>query len=183
MSRLSLITLLLCLLALTVRAQTPPATTGDTSSEVPKAKQTTLGLYVTAAEAYGRWEADPTHVKIVDVRTPEEYIFVGHADMAWNIPYSFQTYAWDAGKEHFAMQPSATFVDDVKAVVQPGDTLYLMCRSGPRAARAVNALAEAGLTNVYNIVDGMEGDAVKDPESPSNGKRVLNGWKNAGLPW
>jgi rhodanese-related sulfurtransferase len=151
--------------------------------EIPSAKQTTLGLYLTAAEAYGRWEADPEHATVIDVRTPEEYMFVGHAAMAWNIPYSFQGYDWDSAKEHFAMQPNAAFVTSVKAIANPGDTLYVMCRSGTRSARAVNALAEAGFTNVYSIVDGMEGDAVKDPASPSHGKRVLNGWKNAGLPW
>ena len=48
---------------------------------------------------------------------------------------------------------------------------------------AVNALAKAGFTNVYNIIDGMEGDMVDDPESTYFGKRMKNGWKNSGLPW
>ena len=30
---------------------------------------------------------------------------------------------------------------------------------------AVNLLAKAGFTNVYKIMDGMEGDAVEDPAS------------------
>ena len=29
----------------------------------------------------------------------------------------------------------------------------------------------------------MEGDTVNDPESAYHGKRMKNGWKNAGLPW
>lgn len=58
-----------------------------------------------------------------------------------------------------------------------------MCRSGGRGAMAVNQLAEAGFTQVYNIVDGMEGDAVEDPESVFQGQRLRNGWKNSGLPW
>ncbi len=41
-------------------------------SELPKAKQTTLGLYVTAAQAYEMWKAAPETVKVIDVRTPEE---------------------------------------------------------------------------------------------------------------
>jgi rhodanese-related sulfurtransferase len=48
---------------------------------------------------------------------------------------------------------------------------------------AVNQLAQAGYQNVYNIIDGMEGDTVNDPESTYHGKRMKNGWKNAGLPW
>ena len=58
-----------------------------------------------------------------------------------------------------------------------------MCRSGGRSAMAVNTLAKAGFTNVYNIIDGMEGDAVKDPGSVYQGQRLKNGWKNSGIPW
>jgi rhodanese-related sulfurtransferase len=175
MSRMLLVALFLSLL--------PAAALADQSAEIPKGKQTTLGLYVTAAEAYDKWKADPDHIKILDVRVPEEYIFVGHADMAWNIPFTFQTYEWDAAKNHFAMKPNPDFVASVKAWANPQDTILVMCRSGGRSARAVDVLAEAGFTNVYSIVDGMEGDAVEDPESPLKGKRTLNGWKNSGLPW
>jgi rhodanese-related sulfurtransferase len=52
-----------------------------------------------------------------------------------------------------------------------------MCRSGDRSARAVDALANAGFTNVYSQIDGFEGDLSKD------GRRDVNGWKNAGLAW
>ena len=58
-----------------------------------------------------------------------------------------------------------------------------MCRSGGRSALAVNQLAKAGFVNVYNIIDGMEGDNVDDPGSVYHGKRMRNGWKNSGLPW
>jgi rhodanese-related sulfurtransferase len=146
-------------------------------------KQTTLGLYVTAREAYERWKAAPDQVMILDVRTPEEFLFVGHADMAWNIPLAAQLYKWDADKKQFPMQPLPDFVARVEKVARPDDTLMVMCRSGGRSAMAVNLLAAAGFKNVYNITDGMEGDAVKDPESVFRGQRMVNGWKNAGLPW
>jgi rhodanese-related sulfurtransferase len=71
----------------------------------------------------------------------------------------------------------------VQRVATPDDTLMVMCRSGGRAAMAINLLAKAGYANVYNIIDGMEGDAVKDPDSVFNGRRLKNGWKNAGCPW
>ena len=74
----------------------------QTVQEIPKLKQTNLGLYVTAKEAYEKWQADPEKVKILDVRTPEEYIFVGHAEMAWNITLKFQAYQWNAEKGHYA---------------------------------------------------------------------------------
>jgi rhodanese-related sulfurtransferase len=147
------------------------------------AKQTILGLYVTAREAYDRWKAAPEKVRILDVRTPEEFMFVGHADMAWNIPVAAQLYQWDADKKQFPMQPLPDFVARVRNVAKPDDTLLVMCRSGGRSAMAVNLLAAAGFKNVYNIVDGMEGDAVTDPDSVFQGQRLVNGWQNSGLPW
>ena len=143
--------------------------------DVVEEKQTSLGLYVTSGEAFEMWKARSEQVKILDVRTPEEYIFVGHAEMAWNIPLAFQTYRWDANERHFAMQPNPDFVADTKEWAEEGDTILVMCRSGGRSAMAVNTLAEAGFTNVYNIVDGMEGDAVDDPDSVYHGKRMRNG--------
>ena len=38
-------------------------------SQIPKEKQTKLALYVTAKEAYDKWKAEPSKVKILDVRT------------------------------------------------------------------------------------------------------------------
>ena len=138
---------------------------------------------MTSREAYEKWKAAPDKVTILDVRTPEEYMFIGHADMAWNIPLAAQLYQWDAEKKQFPMQPLPDFVARVQKIARPGDTLLVMCRSGGRSAMAVNLLAKAGFTHVYNITDGMEGDAVKDPDSVFNGQRLVNGWKNSGLPW
>jgi rhodanese-related sulfurtransferase len=151
--------------------------------ELLKEKQTTLGLYLTAKEAYDKWKADPEKVKILDVRTPEEYLFVGHSAMAWNIPSFFQTYQWDAAKRKLPMKPNPDFVSQVKELAKPTDVILVMCRSGGRSAQAVNQLAEAGFRNVYNIIDGMEGDTVDDPGSVFQGQRMKNGWKNSGLPW
>jgi rhodanese-related sulfurtransferase len=154
-----------------------------TSAQLPAAKQTTLGLYVSAKEAFARWQATPSGIKILDVRTPEEYMWVGHAPMAWLIPLVGVNYTWDADKKQFPARPLPDFVERVKQMAKPTDELMVMCRSGGRSAMAVNQLAKAGFTNVYNIVDGMEGDAVKDPDSVFNGQRLRNGWKNAGCPW
>ena len=82
-----------------------PATPGQkpavSTTQLPKGKQTTLGLYVTAAQAYEMWKAAPDKVKLIDVRTPEEYAFVGHAEKAWNIPYAFVTYQRQDGKTEY----------------------------------------------------------------------------------
>jgi rhodanese-related sulfurtransferase len=153
------------------------------TKKIPKEKQTTLGLYVTAKEAYAKWQAAPDQVKILDVRTPEEYLFVGHPTMAWKIPVAVQSYEWDSEKKQFPLQPLPDFAVRVSQIAKPGDTLMAMCRSGGRSAIAVNMLAKAGFTNVYNIVDGMEGDANADSDSVARSQPLKDGWKNSGCPW
>jgi rhodanese-related sulfurtransferase len=150
----------------------------DLAATLPKEKQTALGLYLTAREAYAKWQADPEKVMILDVRTPEEFLFVGHAPMAWKIPLAAQSYEWNAEKSQFPMKPLPDFVSRVKQVAGRDDTILVTCRSGGRSAMAVNALAEAGFKNVHNIVDGMEGDGNGDSESVPKG-----GWKHSGCPW
>ncbi len=155
----------------------------QTVHQVPERKQTTLGLYLTSEEAYEMWRANPEGVHIIDVRTPEEYVFVGHAEMVRNIPLLFVKHEWNAEIKEFVVEPNPDFIPRVKSLFAPTDTLLVMCRSGDRSAMAVNALAKAGFVNIYNIIDGMEGDKVDDPESVYHGKRMRNGWKNCGAPW
>ncbi|MGB5686922.1 MAG: rhodanese-like domain-containing protein [Candidatus Electrothrix sp.] len=162
---------------------TPIATfSAPEGSQLSNGKQTTLGLYVTAAQAYETWKAAPDEVTVIDVRTPEEYAFIGHPEMAWNIPLAFVTYQRKNGKTEYGPKMNENFVAEVKAIAGPNDILLVMCRSGDRSAMAVNLLAAAAYKNVYTITDGFEGDKVKDPESVFNGKRMRNGWKNS-APW
>lgn len=140
-------------------------------------------MYLTSAEAYGKWGEAPETVKVLDVRTPEEYIFVGHPEMAVNIPLAFQTHNWSGEKGYFDVAPNPEFVAQVTDWAEPSDVLLVMCRSGGRSAMAVNLLAQVGFKNAYNVTDGMEGDLVRDPDSLFSGKRMKNGWKNSGLPW
>jgi rhodanese-related sulfurtransferase len=154
-----------------------------TSPSIPEGKRTRPGLYVTAKEAYEAWKSAPEQAIVLDVRTPEEYMFVGHPPMAWKVPVAVQSYVWDAVKGQYPMRPLADFVARVQTIAKPDDTLYVMCRSGGRSAIAVNMLAQAGFKKVYQIIDGMEGDPVKDPDSVFNGQRLKNGWKNSGCPW
>jgi rhodanese-related sulfurtransferase len=134
---------------------------------LPQSKRTSLGLYVTAADAFEKWKADPEKVKIIDVRTPEEFRTIGVPEMAAKVPLS----------------ASDPFVGQVKKVAKADDTILVICRSGNRSAVAVEMLAKAGFRNAYTVIDGFEGDRNADPTSPDYGKRTVNGWKNAGLPW
>ena len=153
------------------------------ATSLPKSKQTVLGLYLTAEEAFSKWHVDSEKVVVLDVRTPEEYIFVGHAPMARNIPVRVLNQELTAKKRRPVMELNPDFVSQVRKDYKTTYTILIMCRSGGRSALAVNLLAEAGFQQVYNITDGFEGDAVKDPQSYYNGKRVKNGWRNSGAPW
>jgi rhodanese-related sulfurtransferase len=146
------------------------------NEQIPESKQTVLGLYVTSAEAYEKWKAAPDKVKVLDVRTPEEFIFVGHPEMAACVPLGFQSYRWDEQKGFYDLDVNPHFVAMVRERFDPDETLLLLCRSGGRSAMAVNILVQAGFTDAWNIIDGMEGDM-------DDGKRTKNGWKNADLPW
>ena len=165
-----------------VGAETEKPTSVAADRQLPKGKQTTLGLYVTAVQAYEKLKAAPDKVKLIDVRTPEEYAFIGHPEMAWNIPLAFVTYQRKDGKTEYGPKMNPDFVAEVTTIAGPTDTLLVMCRSGDRSAMAVNKLAVAGFKKVYTIIDGFEGDKVTDPESVFYGKRMRNGWKNS-APW
>jgi rhodanese-related sulfurtransferase len=156
--------------------------TPQSKHQVLEEKLTSLGLYVTAREAYEMWKGDPERIKVLDVRTFEEYVLIGHAEMAMNIPLAFPTYNGDAGKGNYSVVGNKDFITHVNERFMPEDTILVMCRSGGRSAMAVNALAKAGFTKVHNIIDGFEGDKVEDPESIYYGMRMRNGWKNS-APW
>jgi rhodanese-related sulfurtransferase len=141
---------------------------GMEKAPLSQSKRTSLGLYITAADAFKKWKADPENVKIIDVRTPGEFREIGFPEMATKIPLTAS---------------AAEFARQVKNVARADHTVLIICRSGNRSAVAVEMLVRAGFTNAYTVVDGFEGDRNSDPSSPDFGKRTVNGWKNAGLPW
>ena len=166
-----------------------PAFAGDVdASKLSKKKQTTLGLYLTAKDAYQTVSADPKHVLFIDVRTPAEIEFVGAPVMIdANVPYMLNDFSeWDDKKKRFKKVPNSNFTvlmeEELEAKgLTKNAKIILMCRSGSRSSKAANLLHKAGYTNVYTVVDGFEGD--KSKVAATKGQRVVNGWKNARLPW
>ncbi|OQY01342.1 MAG: hypothetical protein B6I26_04675 [Desulfobacteraceae bacterium 4572_130] len=155
----------------------------ETKIDLPKEKQTSLGLYITAKEAFANWYRYQDKVIILDIRTPEEYMLGGHATMAVNIPVKFLKKKIDFKKDKSIMSLNKKFVEKVKKKFKTSDIIMIMGRSGARSAVAVDMLAKAGFTKVYNIIDGFEGDKLNLPISYKNGRRIVNGWKNSGAVW
>ena len=167
----------------------PPATQAVDLARVPAQKQTKAGLYVDAREAYELKQRLSEKALFVDVRTRAEISYLGMPSVAdAHIP-AFEhppNAAWDDKSGRFKMEPNADFEPALARrlaarQLSKSDVVILICRSGDRTSRAANFLTEQGYSKVYSVIDGFEGDAVA--EGPQAGQRVLNGWKNAGLPW
>jgi len=158
-------------------------------ASVPAPKRTKLGQYFSAQEAAGFLGNNASKALFLDVRTPAELMFVGVPTLVdANVPYMVQPDfpAWDDAKGTLKLESNSDFVSEVRRRMSekglgPDSTIVLICRSGDRSASAANLLADAGLKNVYSVIDGVEGDLAKD--GPKAGQRAVNGWKNAGLPW
>ena len=158
-------------------------------SKLPKKKQTKMGLYMSPGQAFNTMKKQGRKTLFLDIRTRAEVSFLGTPTVTdANIPYMKlnEWYAWNEKKNNFKMEVNSDFSDDVAAkLAEKGltknDTVILICRSGSRSAKAADLLAKLGYKKVYSVAEGFEGD--KSKMSKYKGQRVVNGWKNAGLPW
>ena len=159
------------------------------AARVPASKQTKAGLYLDAREAHALKQQAVASVLLVDIRTRSEVAYLGMPVFAdAHIPFVDHPAGmpWDDKNARFRTDPNPDFEAELaRRLAAQGlgkqDTVILICRSGDRSARAVNALTELGYSKVYSVIDGFEGDVATD--GPQAGQRVVNGWKNAGLPW
>ena len=157
------------------------------AENLPEEKRTKLNLYVTAPEAAALKGRLGAKALFVDIRSKAEVMFTGAPTVAdANVPYvdlPDTGLAFDDKRGAYKLEPNSEFGAELARRVaekglSKGDVIILMCRSGDRSSRAINQqLADAGYTQVYSVIDGFEGDMSKD------GRRSVNGWKNAGLPW
>ncbi|MEJ2455893.1 MAG: rhodanese-like domain-containing protein [Candidatus Thiodiazotropha sp.] len=120
---------------------------------------------------------------IIDVRTDAEWEWVGHPGENRSgfgaflegkvINESWKVYH----NKNFVDNPQ--FISDINFLFKHNKDAILitMCRSGVRSIAAAEALDAAGYTNVYNMINGFEGDRDAD------GYRTVNGWKVEGFPY
>ena len=117
------------------------------------------------AEAHALMQAG---AKLIDVRTQPELTYVGRVPGAEGLEW--QTYPGNRLNPDFLEQLAAVAPKDVPVM--------FMCRSGARSHAAAEAAVKAGWREVYNVLEGFEGD--KDAEQHRNS---VGGWRKAGLPW
>jgi rhodanese-related sulfurtransferase len=105
---------------------------------------------------------------LVDVRTTEERKFVGY------VPGSVHV-AWATGT---SLTRNPRFVRELEAKTGKDAVVLLLCRSGNRSALAAQAAAKAGLTQVFNVLEGFEGQLDSQQQ-----RGAQDGWRFQGLPW
>lgn len=168
-----------------------PARSAD-RADVKEKWHTPFDLYLDPDEAYAMKRADPDGVVFVDVRDRAEIQYTGFTDAVdANIPlFFFDASDWAVKKDgrhgRYRRVYNEHFVEAVDRLValkglDRNAPLIVMCTSGSRAPVAAGELHDAGYTRVYTQYQGFEG--IKAKTGPSAGRRVVNGWKNRGLPW
>lgn len=107
--------------------------------------------------------------RLVDVRTVEERKFVGH------VPGSLHV-AWQSGT---ALLRNPRFLRELEGKAGGKDAvIVLLCRSGKRSAAAAEAATRAGFSQVFNVLEGFEGDL-----DEQNRRGDVGGWRHHRLPW
>jgi len=159
-------------------------------NKLPEVKRSKLALYLTPQQAYEMKKANPKGVALFDIRTRAEAMYVGWpSDADALVPYvehpELMT-EWDDKRFMYKLEPNQDFVPELeRRLMDMGlgkdATIILMCRSGDRSSKAQDRLQQSGYSKVYGIAEGFEGDTAKD--GAKAGQRVVNGWKNANLPW
>ena len=119
---------------------------------------------------------EDTRSLLVDIRSSMEYLFVGHPEGAVHVPW--------IDEPDWVVNPN--FVTDVRKLMLGGVVeadegsapVILICRSGKRSREAGELLLKEGITNVYNIDEGFEGELDEDHH-----RSTLGGWRYHKLPW
>jgi rhodanese-related sulfurtransferase len=106
--------------------------------------------------------------RLVDVRTAEERKFVGQVPGTEHV-------AWATGT---ALTRNPRFVRELEKKADKHEPVLLLCRSGRRSALAATAATAAGFTQVFNVLEGFEGELDARAQRGHD-----SGWRFHGLPW
>ena len=112
---------------------------------------------------------------IIDVRSRFEHEFVGRVPNSELIEW--RTYE-NGDNGRITSRPNPDFIEELSRRHKPDEVLLLLCRSAVRSHNAAIAATEAGFTQVYNILEGFEGD-----KDATEQRGATAGWRKAGLPW
>jgi rhodanese-related sulfurtransferase len=119
---------------------------------------------------------DPRAI-LVDIRSSMEYLFVGHPVGAVHLPWIDEP-DWEINP-HFVAEVRKLMLGGAVCDSEEGCApIVLICRSGKRSKEAGKVLLAAGLSNIFHIDEGFEGELNEHHQRSSVG-----GWRFHGLPW
>ncbi len=120
---------------------------------------------------------DDPRAMLIDIRSSMEYLFIGHPLGAINVPWIDEP-DWKINP-HFVPEVRKVMLGGLACEVEEGCApIILICRSGKRSQEAGKKLLNNGLSNVYHVSEGFEGDLDNDHHRSTTG-----GWRFHGLPW
>jgi rhodanese-related sulfurtransferase len=152
---------------------------------IPAAKRSHSARHMTAREAYVLLGDSADPAVLIDVRSSIEVALTGQpSPVRFHAPYQEPVLplTWNHERQSWVMAANPNFGEQLMKrlfaqSLGPDTTLIFICSSGERSAQAADELADIGFERVVTVTDGFEGDLGPD------GRRAMNGWKNAGLPW
>ena len=130
---------------------------------------------LTAPEAHQLLQQDPSAI-LVDIRSFMEFMYIGHALGSVHVPWVDEP-DWTVN-EDFVTDIRKLTLGGVSQVAGKPVPIILICRSGKRTIEAGNTLIDEGITNVFHVSEGFEGD-LDDQHQRGN----INGWRYHNLPW
>lgn len=111
---------------------------------------------------------------LVDVRTYEEFKFVGTVDAS-----SFENRMLLLPLHNLPdMHTNPEFSSQILEKISTEQEILFICRSGFRSNQACEIAQNLGYKKCYNIINGFEGDL-----DSNNHRSNINGWKHCQLPW
>ena len=132
--------------------------------------------HITPRQAHQMLQEEPRAV-LVDVRSNMEFLFVGHPVGAVHIPWIDEP-DWEVNP-NFVRQVRELMLGGVICDNDAGCApVVLICRSGKRSTEAGRVLLQSGMREIYNVIDGFEGDRDENYH-----RSTLGGWRFEGLPW
>jgi len=155
---------------------------------------------IMSIEAYDMLNTVPD-TYLIDVRTREEYQYVGHPVNAYLFPYMlFSDRLEKVGEKYeYRTARNKDFVAEITKAFKKTDNLLILSRDGSTSALGAKELTAAGFKNVFDITDGFEGADFPtfDDENRNKYYRQLAkrnkiegyqqrrhyGWQWWGLPW
>ncbi len=123
-----------------------------------------------------KMQLEQSNSLLIDVRSSMEFLFVGHPKGAVHIPWIDEP-DWDINP-NFTTEIRQLVLGGVRSDSDKTPAIILICRSGNRSHEAGQLLLSSGLSNIFNVDEGFEGEL-----NDKHQRSTIGGWRFHNLPW